>query len=995
VIVVHDSLQILYLNRKGLESIGAESQDEVVGRSLWDFVSREYHAVLQERVAVLLAGGRGVPPFELPLVLADGTEIWGEVSSAPIRYDGISAVQTVVRDVTRRRETEAELTASETRYRSLFNGVPVGLYRSTLDGRILDANDALVQLLGYEDRGQLMRVGTSALYIDPAERERWVRRALAAPESSESEVRLQRRDGSELLVRLHSRVKYGPTGEVEAFEGSVEDVTRTRRAEARYRLLFETMAQGVIYQDASGRVLSANPAAERILGVSARALIDGSASLHDGRFLHTDGTRFPVSQLPAAVALREGRSIRALLGFRRRPDDVLRWIEIESIPLYHPGADRPYQVFCTLADVTERREKEEALRLSEQRLDRAMAGSGLGLWDWNVTTGEIYVDDRWYAMLGYRPGELPLDMEAWTELVHPEDRERVQGELQRHLEGGTAAYETELRLRTAAGGWHWILDRGQVVERAADGTPLRAAGTHTDIEARKAAEVARHRSEERLESIFRAAPLGITLSRVSDGTFLEVNDTFAEMLGFTREEMLGRTSMELGIWADVNDRARMAEELESAGSLRGFSVRFKTREGRTRQLQLFMERITVEDEPCALVLHQDVTDSRQLEEQLRQSQKMEAVGRLAGGIAHDFNNLLTVMTGHVQFLLDALPESDDRRADASAIAESAERAERLTRQLLAFSRQQMMAPQVVDLRHMVSRFEPLLTRLIGEDVLLDVRSVGDPCPVRVDLSQLEQVVLNLAVNARDAMPSGGRLSIETSQVEVVGGRAPGVGEAVRDGRYACLRVKDSGIGMDALTRERVFEPFYTTKPAGKGTGLGLSTVYGIVNQSDGAIGVESQPGEGACFTLYLPLVKQESSVQMQGRAEGSAHGAAGGTETILLVEDEDAVRALARRVLERGGYTVHAAPDGATALKLAEELGSVDLLLTDVVMPGMGGRELADRLRERCPDLEVVFMSGYTSDEVIRRAEHRGGGFLQKPFTPGQLAAVAREVLDR
>ena len=411
VVVVHDSLQILYLNRKGLESIGAESLDDVVGRSVWDFVSREYHAILQERVAVMLASGRGVPPFELPLVRADGTEIWGEISSAPVRFKGHSAVQTVVRDVTRRRETEAQLTASEARYRSLFHGVPVGLYRSTLDGRLLDANDALVHLLGYEDRDQLMRAGTIGLYLDPAERERWVGRALAAPESSESEVRLQRRDGSEVLVRLHSRVKYGPTGEVDAFEGSVEDVTRTRRAEARYRLLFETMAQGVIYHDARGRLLSANPAAERILGVSARALIEGSASLDDLTFQSTDGSPCPASELPPAVALRDGRSMRALLGFRRKPDDVLRWIEIESIPLFHPGADRPYQVFCTLADATERREKEEALRLSEQRFDRAMEGSGLGLWDWDLTTGEIYVDDRWYAMLGYGPQEFPLHIE--------------------------------------------------------------------------------------------------------------------------------------------------------------------------------------------------------------------------------------------------------------------------------------------------------------------------------------------------------------------------------------------------------------------------------------------------------------------------------------------------------------------------------------------------------------------------------------------------------
>jgi two-component system cell cycle sensor histidine kinase/response regulator CckA len=991
VAVVHDTEALLYANRAAVSLLGSLSQDDVVGRPIAEFLSRESLARLQPLMERVLETGSPAGA-EDRLRLPDGQHLDVELRTAPVVWDGRTVLQTAIRDIGRRKRAERELVASQERYRSLFDGVPVGLYRSTPAGRLLDANQALVRMLGYPDRETLLATPVQALYVDPSDRDLWLEKARREIVLSGHEVRLRRYDGRPIYARLSTRLTRDADGGGEHLEGAIEDLTEARRTEERYTLLVETTAQGVVYHDETGAIISANPAAERILGLSESQLLGRTALHPDWRVLRPDGSRWPGEELPAFTALREGRPVRnALMQVFNPLLEEHRWIELDSIPLFHPGAARPHQVYSTFRDVTERRRASEEVLRSEQRLEWALAGSGLGIWDWNVTTGEIYVDHRWYEMLGYEPDEVSLTIEKLFRMVHPDDRHAVQDALQRHLGGSTAHYEVECRLRTRDGKWRWVLDRGQVVERDAEGRALRAAGTHTVIQQRKAAEEALRRSEERLTRIFRAAPLGITLSRVTDGLFLEVNDSFAESLGYDPSELVGRTSTELGIWANLDDRRRAMEELMASGHLRGLSTRFLGRNGVIREVHLFTDLITVDGQPCALTLHRDVTESRRLEEQLRQAQKMEAVGRLAGGIAHDFNNLLTAMTGHVRFLLDALEEDDERRADAEGIEAATVRASRLTRQLLAFSRQQMMRPRVVDLGEVIQSFEPLLRRLIGEDVEFRVDRSAEACFVRVDTGQLEQVLLNLAVNARDALPFGGTLTVETDCASFPPD-APAPVQDIPPGSYARLSVTDDGVGMDETTLARAFEPFFTTKPAGKGTGLGLSTVYGIVNQSGGHLGVTSRVGEGTSFTIYLPVV--ERPPEDGADAAAADDGEARGTERVLVVEDEDAVRSLSRRVLERAGYDVEDAPYGAAALQLLRDIEPPDLLLTDMVMPGMSGRELADRMREMLPSLRVVFMSGYTTDEVIRDVENPRGNFLEKPFTPAELSAAIRAALD-
>jgi PAS domain S-box-containing protein len=393
-----------------------------------------------------------------------------------------------------------------------------------------------------------------------------------------------------------------------------------------------------------------------------------------------------------------------------------------------------------------------------------------------------------------------------------------------------------------------------------------------------------------------------------------------------------------------------------------------------------------------IVIVRDLTAVRALEAQLRHAQKMEAVGRLAGGVAHDFNNLLTVITGRSQLLLLKLPPESSLRRDVELVEETAHRASSLTRQLLAFSRKQMVQPRVVDLNEVVRGMETMLSRLIGEDIALATRLDPTAGCVRADPAQLEQMIVNLAVNARDAMPLGGRLTLETSYVRLDEGFArQHVG--LRPGPHVRLVVRDTGVGMDGLIKAHLFEPFFTTKGPGKGTGLGLATVYGIVTQCGGAIRVESEPGQGAAFTIEFPRV--DAPADLPGDA-GAAGAAPHGSETVLLVEDEPEVRGLARDILHQQGYTVLEAAEGDEALRIGREHGGpIHLLVTDVVMPQMGGRELADRLRARRPEIKVLYVSGYTDDATLHQGVSQTGmAFLPKPFTAAALAHKVRQVLD-
>jgi PAS domain S-box-containing protein len=510
----------------------------------------------------------------------------------------------------------------------------------------------------------------------------------------------------------------------------------------------------------------------------------------------------------------------------------------------------------------------------------------------------------------------------------------------------------------------------------------------------RAAQENLRRSELNFRSLVTNAPYGICRCD-STGKILDANPAFLQLLGnASTRELIGQHIF--GLYADNDQWFELADFLRSAEPFKGLTAEWKRKNGTTTVVRISGRSVTNGGDGGVVfeLFAEDVTEHRLLEEQLRQSQKMEAVGRLAGGIAHDFNNLLMVISGYSEFLLERLGAEPQLRGPAQEIASAAERASSLTRQLLAFSRKQMLAPRIVNLNDVATENIKMLTRMIGEDIDLVMVPSPNLWPVRADAGQIEQVIMNLAVNARDAMPSGGKLTIETSNVtlddEYARFHAP-----LRPGDYVMVAISDTGNGMDNETQSHIFEPFFTTKGT-KGTGLGLSTVYGIVKQSGGYIWVHSEVGRGTTFKIYLPRVASPGETAMLVAAPVEYRKVEPGTETILLVEDEANLRYLARQYLEKQGYKVIEAADGAVAMQIAvAHEGIIHLLLTDVIMPGMNGRELAQRISEIRPNAKVLYMSGYTENVIGHNGMLDAGvRLLQKPFNLRDLKSKVREVLD-
>jgi PAS domain S-box-containing protein len=507
----------------------------------------------------------------------------------------------------------------------------------------------------------------------------------------------------------------------------------------------------------------------------------------------------------------------------------------------------------------------------------------------------------------------------------------------------------------------------------------------------RAVQESLRRSELDFRSLVTNAPYGIFRCD-SAGRLLGVNPALLDILGYSsHRELVGKYLVDL--YADTQHWFELADYLRSAGPFKGLVAEWKRKDGSTTVVRVSGRAVTDGAKGTAFELFaEDVTERRALEQQLRQSQKMEAVGRLAGGIAHDFNNLLMVISGYSEFLLDRLGPDPALRAPAQEISAAAQRASTLTRQLLAFSRKQMLAPKILDLNAVVAENLKMLTRVIGEDIELVMVPAPTLGAVRADAGQIEQVIMNLAVNARDAMPSGGKLTLETADVTLDQERAR-FHAPLPPGEYVMLTIGDSGLGMDAETQTHIFEPFFTTKGT-KGTGLGLSTVYGIIKQSGGYIWVSSETGKGTSFKIYLPRVAERVEKPVVVIPEDAATEP--GTETILLAEDEANLRYLARQFLERQGYRVIEAADGSAAMQIAvAHEGVIHLLLTDVIMPGINGRELAQRISEIRPQTKILYMSGYTENVIGHNGTLDAGvSLLQKPFTLRELKSRVREVLD-
>jgi two-component system, cell cycle sensor histidine kinase and response regulator CckA len=506
-------------------------------------------------------------------------------------------------------------------------------------------------------------------------------------------------------------------------------------------------------------------------------------------------------------------------------------------------------------------------------------------------------------------------------------------------------------------------------------------------------EEALRRSETRYRSLVQSAAYGIYRSSL-EGRFFDVNPALITMLGCESAEEVLALDPQSDVFLDPSEQARVMGEFQRGARLDNVEVRWKRKDGSAITVRLSGRVVNSPEETAEVVeiIAEDITERRVLENQFRQAQKMEAVGRLAGGVAHDFNNLLMVISGYTEVLLEHTRKNNPLYPKIEAIHQATDRATTLTRQLLAFSRKQLLELKVVDLNIIVEDMERLLRPLIGENIELLTQLAPDLGRTRADAGQIEQVIMNLVVNSKDAMPDGGKITIQTANAGLNNEDVRREYSYIQPGLYVVLSVTDTGDGMDKETQSRIFEPFFTTKEKGKGTGLGLSTVYGIIKQSGGYVLVESEPRQGTTFRIYLPRV--EDALQPVG-AVGVSRSQEGGSETVLLVEDEESVRQLVRETLESKGYKVLEADNGEAALQIVSEYsGKIDMLITDVVMPGMSGRELSARLCSSYPQTKVLYLSGYTEDAIV----HEGvvdpdTAFLQKPFTLQMLSRKVREVL--
>ncbi len=627
-----------------------------------------------------------------------------------------------------------------------------------------------------------------------------------------------------------------------------------------------------------------------------------------------------------------------------------------------------------LGAAIQRSEADAARREAEARYRTLVEHLPLTVYIDNLddSASSLYVSPQVERALGYTPEEWVADPHMLGKIVHPDDRLEIVDDEWPEDDG---PHRQEYRLIARDGRVVWVQDE-YVIVRDEDGNRLYAQGYLLDTTERRQMEEMLRDSERQFRTIFDGARDAIV---IIDDTLrcVDANRAAAELLGRPRTELIGASARELVPEVERGVVEPLARELVARGELSG-TIEVERPDGTRRIVEVTAQASFLPGRH--LCAGRDVTEQRALQTQFLQAQRLDAVGRLAGGVAHDFNNLLTAISGYAEFLREALGHDHAGQRDVTEITRAAERAARLVGQLLTFSRRQILRPRVVDLNEVIHELAPMLEHLLGEDAAVVTRLGPDLPRVTADPAQLEQLLVNLATNARDAMPNGGTLTISTAA-------AGPESELVR------LAVADTGIGMDESTRLNAFEPFFTTKEQGKGTGLGLASVYGIVTQAGGSVRLESEPGRGTTVTALLPATRAEATGWPP--AEPPAPSGAG-EETVLLVEDEEVVRILAARALRARGYSVLEARDGPGAIALAgEREGPIHLLLTDVVMPGMSGRELADTLLAARPDLRILYMSGYADDDVLGRGVPGSSvAFIAKPFSTGALAGRVRELLD-
>jgi len=878
----------------------------------------------------------------------------------------------------------AALHESEDRFRSLSNAAFEGVMIHA-DCTILDANMAFARIHGYDRPEELIgRNGLDDL-VTPESRLRAHRR-IERQEYGPLELTGVRKDGSTFALEIESQpVKYQGR---DARRLACRDITERQRVEAElraseenYRHLIEEAGDGVFLLEPDGRFVVVNPAVCRMTGYAREELLQLNL-LDTYLAAERDLGQQRLSEVASGADMTFERSMR-------RKDGTALTVEIRARRL------EDGRIQAIARDITERKRVEAELRAKEENYRQLIEQAADGIFLVEGGGRFAVVNSAIRKMLGYTEGEM-LQLNILDTYI-PSQRASGESRLGELRNGAQVTFERLMRRKDGSA----VLVEASA-RRIEDG---RLQAIVRDITERKRAENALRESERKTRALLDRS-FGFIGMLTLDGMLVEVNQTALEFAGVERQDVLGRPFWEASWWnhsPELQERLRVAVVTAAAGEMVRFEATLRAADGSIHPVDFSLKPVRDESGQVEMLIPEgrDITELKRageekanLQAQLHQAQKMESIGRLAGGVAHDFNNLLTVINGYSRLLLDALDPDDPLRESLEEIHRAGERAAGLTQRLLAFSRKQVLQPRVLDLNRVVRDTQPLLARLVGEDVELCVQLDAASATICADPHQLEQVIMNLAVNSRDAMPGGGRLSLGTA-IAAWGGSLARSHPGAPAGRYVVLSVTDTGVGMDEETRRRIFEPFFTTKEVGKGTGLGLSMIQGVVEQSGGFIDVASQPGSGTTFTIYLPWVEDTPDGAKEPVA-GAAAPLAGNRKTILVVEDQREVREYVAAALAAFGYQVIQAENADQALPLFQsQVAAIDLVLTDVVMPHLSGPELANLVWKLRPGTKVLFMSGYNDNSIAHDGEvERSVDFIQKPFSPNQLAAKVGDMMD-
>ena len=881
--------------------------------------------------------------------------------------------------ITRRRRAESSLRESEERFRALVENISLGITLIDPDYRIAMTNPA---------QGKLFHKPVSELIGQKCFRVFEKREsvcshcpgtiAMATGKKAEVEAKGFLDNGNVITSRIQAFPRFGPDGQITGFIELIEEITQKKQLELERKHHFDflqnllnTMPNLVFFKDAAGVYKGCNQAMEEFLGLSKEEII--GKTVFD---LYPKDLAIKYEAMDQELFHHPGIQVYEF-DMERSDGARRRFISNEATFLDREGGLGG--LIGVMTDITERKEAEEALRTSEERY-RTVADYTYDMEYWvSPDRNILYMSPACERLTGYPAQAFVDDPTLLDRIVHPEDRALVINHRQEAL-SPDGMHTLDFRLIHRTGDEFWVNHICQNVY-GANGLLLGRRVSNRDITARKEAEAA-------FQAVMSHAPMGIYI--VQKGKFVMVNPGFATLSGYRPEEVLGQDCLTL-----VTPEYREIVREQAIKRLKGtdlspYEFQFISKSGEARWVMETVAPTQYKGNRGVLGYFMDITPRKKLEAQFLQAQKMEAVGTLAGGVAHDFNNMLGIIMGHAEIVLMGLKPLDPLYSHLEGIKKASERSATLTRQLLAFSRKQILQPQVINLSDLILDLESMIFRLIREDVELLTVFDQAPTTVKADPAQVEQVILNLTVNALDAMPQGGKLTMETKNV-ILDEPYCQAHPYVTPGPHVMLAMSDDGLGMDANTQAHIFEPFYTTKEALKGTGLGLSTVYGIVKQSGGSIEVNSELGYGTTIRIYLPKVEEPEAITQTATPTAAMHG----NETIVVVEDEDMLRPLIIDVLKGFGYKTLEARHGKEALLVCEQhQGHIHLVLTDVIMPQMSGRVLADKLESLYPGIKVLFMSGHNENAIVHQGVlHEDTSFIQKPFSPYDLVKKVREVL--